>query len=335
MTTGHRTSTTSRAPGQAFLSAVLAATLSAAGLALAATDYTAPGPLPVGFTVVHLTTTSVTTGAPRVLDTLVWYPAMAGTGTPDGAFVRDADVAKGRFPLVVFSHGSCGIPAQSGFLMQALASRGFIVAAPPHPGNTTSVECFAGSDLQDSYANRPADVRFVADSFLAFGRDAGSRFHRHVRPKGLGVTGHSFGGQTAIRVGALDHRFRAVLALAPALVSESIPPVRAPLMVEVGTVDSLTPLESEAVPNYQLGARVSFLVEIENAGHCAFIPGCAEVVCGAGCGPAYLQPADANALVLRYAVPFMLRYLKGDAAAGKALRPAAAPDGVIVQTRRR
>src|SRR5262249_39381491 len=140
------------------------------------------GPLRVGFTVVQLTTTSVTTGAPRVLDTLVWYPAKEGTGTPDGAFLHDADVAKGRFPLVVFSHGSCGVPGQSPFLMSALASRGFIMVAPPHPGNTTSIDCFENPDESDSYANRPADVRFVADAFLAFGRDPTSRFHRHVRP---------------------------------------------------------------------------------------------------------------------------------------------------------
>src|SRR5436190_13624952 len=106
---------------------VLVSTLVVARLAAAAADYTAPGPLPVGFTTIELTKPSVTTGEPRVLATQVWYPAVEGTGTRLGTVFQDADVAKGRFPLVVFSHGSCGIPNQSTFLYEALASRGFIL----------------------------------------------------------------------------------------------------------------------------------------------------------------------------------------------------------------
>jgi predicted dienelactone hydrolase len=300
-----------------------------ARVAAAQTDYGAPGPFPVGFTIVELTKTSVTTGEPRVLATQVWYPAKADTGTPLGPYLRDADVAKGRFPLVVFSHGSCGIPNQSEFLMQALASRGFILAAPPHPGNTFSADCFATSDLADAYANRPADVTFVADSFLAFARDRGSRFHRRVHPKRLGAAGHSFGGHTTLRVAAADRRFRAALALAPATEPGLV--IRAPLMVITGELDTLTPFATDAVPSYGLGTGPRWLVEILRTGHCAFIPVCAEQFCGAGCEPGTLAPAEANALVLRYAVPFVLRHLNGDGRAGKALRPDAAPDGVVVE----
>jgi predicted dienelactone hydrolase len=300
-----------------------------AAVAFAADDYTAPGPFPIGFTVVELTKNSVTTGEPRLLTTQVWYPAAAGTGTAQGPYLRDADVAKGRFPLVVFSHGSCGVPNQSPFLMEALASRGFILAAPPHPGNTLSADCFQSSDLADAAQNRPADAIFVADSFIAFGRDKGSRFHRHVK-KRLGVAGHSFGGYTTLRVAATDRRFKAGLALAPAAPGEQ-EPVKSPLMVIVGEVDSLTPVDTDAVPSYGLGTGLRYLVEILRTGHCAFIPLCAEQFCGAGCGEQYLTPAAANALVLRYGVPFLLRYLKGDRAAGKVLLPDQAPDGVVVE----
>ncbi len=304
----------------------------AAPLAFAATDYTTHGPFPVGFTTIALTTTSVTTGEPRVLDTQIWYPAKAGTGTPEGAFVQDAEVAKGRFPLVVFSHGSCGIPNQSVFLTETLASRGFIVAAPPHPGNTFSATCGSPENVMDSFQNRPADVRFVADSMIAFGRDAGSRFHRHVNPKRLGVSGHSFGGQTTLRVAEMDRRFRAALALAPAAVPEPAAPIAAPLMVMTGEIDSLTPFQTDAVPSYGLGTGPRFLVEILNAGHCAFIPLCAAQFCGAGCDPPAPSPAQLNTLVLRYAVPFLQRYLKGDRAAARALHPDAAPAGIVVQS---
>ncbi len=313
-------------------SLLLAAVLLSAHAAAADTDYTMPGPLPVGFTTITLTTTSVTTGAPRVLETQVWYPAKAGTGTPDGAFLRDADVAKGRFPVVVFSHGSCGIPNQSVFLMQGLASRGFIMAAPPHPGNTFGPGCDDPASEADAYRNRPADVVFVAEQFLAFGRSSASRFHKHVNPKRLGVTGHSFGGQTTLRVAAMDRRFKVALALAPASDPDAGASIAQPLMVMTGEVDSLTPFETDAVPSYGLGTGPRYLVEILNAGHCAFIPLCAEQFCGAGCGPQFLQPADANALVLRCGVPFMLRYLKGDGRAARALRASAVPAGIVLKS---
>jgi predicted dienelactone hydrolase len=292
-------------------------------------DYTQPGPLPVGITTVQITTTSVTTGAPRVLDTQVWYPAVEGTGTPEGAFLRNAEVAKGRHPLIVFSHGSCGIPNQSPFLMQAFASRGMIVAAPPHPGNTLSPTCSTPTALADAFANRPADVGAVADRFLGFTKDKTSRFHRHVNPKRLGVAGHSFGGQTTLRVAADDARFKAGLALAPAFASGIT--IRRPLMVMTGELDSLTPFTEDAEPSYALGTGPRWLVKILRTGHCAFIPGCAPSVCGAGCEPGTLTAPEANAIVLRYAVPFMLRYLEGDRKAAKALRPDAAPAEVVVE----
>lgn len=300
-----------------------------ARLASAQIDYTTPGPLPVGVTRLLVDKLSETTGGVRVLDTQVWYPAKAGTGTVEGPFLRDADVAKGRFPLVVFSHGSCGIPNQSVFLMEALASRGMIVAAPAHPGNTFGSDCENPANLADAYANRPADVVAVADRFLELSRDRTTRFHRHVNPKRLGVAGHSFGGQTTLRVAAADRRFKAALALAPVVVPGLV--IRTPLMVMTGELDSLTPFTEDAEPSFALGTGPRWLVEILRTGHCAFIPLCAEQFCGAGCEAGTLAPPEANALVLRYAVPFLLRYLKGDHPSQKLLHPDAAPAGLVVE----
>jgi dienelactone hydrolase len=173
-------------------------------------------------------------------------------------------------------------------------------------------------------------VIFVAETFIGFGRDKASRFHRHVNPKRLGVAGHSFGGQTTLRVAAMDRRFRAALALAPAMVQDVT--IRAPLMVMTGELDSLTPFDEDAVPSYGLGTGPRFLVEILAVGHCAFIPLCVPEFCGAGCDPPALAPPDANDLVLRYAVPFLQRYLKGDRASGRSLRPSEAPAGIVLQT---
>src|SRR5262249_1892207 len=149
-------------------------------------------------------------------------PAKAGTGTAEGTAFRDATVLHGRWPLVLFSHGLCAYPQQSTFFTEALASWGFVVAAPPHPGNEFT-DGFPGcaSDYQDSFANRVADVRFVLDQLLAAAKQRGGPFARRINPRRIGMSGHSFGGQTTMRIAAVEPRVRAALALAPA-VHESV-----------------------------------------------------------------------------------------------------------------
>src|SRR5262245_7356917 len=88
---------------------------------------------PVGVTTLTFTKTSVTSGTPRPLPTVIWYPAVGRTGTPEPLGRRDATMRRGRFPLIVFSHGTCGRPSEASYLTMALAAQGFVVAAPPHP----------------------------------------------------------------------------------------------------------------------------------------------------------------------------------------------------------
>src|SRR6185436_19323492 len=91
--------------------------------------------LPVGVSTLTFTKTSVTTGEPRALATVVWYPAVRKSGTSEALGLRDATPRRGKFPLVVFSHGTCGSPTEASYLTMAISSQGFVVAAPPHPGN--------------------------------------------------------------------------------------------------------------------------------------------------------------------------------------------------------
>src|SRR6185369_2678714 len=99
------------------------------------------GPYVPGVRVITFTKQSaVDPGETRVLDTDIWYPAPPGSAPVDGGLdgVVDApvDPSGGPYPVVMFSHGSCGHPNQSSFLWPLVASYGFVVVAPPHPGNT-------------------------------------------------------------------------------------------------------------------------------------------------------------------------------------------------------
>jgi predicted dienelactone hydrolase len=312
----------------------LAIVLALPAIALARPDFTARGPLEaVGVRTVPFVKPSETTGAPRRLDTVVWYPAVAGTGTLEGEVLRDARVLRGRFPLVVFSHGSCGFPGQSEFLTITLASYGFVVAAPPHPGNTSAEipDCFDA--LADSFANRVADLRFVIEGLLAAARDPASPFARHIHPRRIGVTGHSYGGQTTLRMAALgDRRIRGAVALAPAVVRE-IPglQIAIPTMVITGEVDDLTPFETDARGAFAMLSGPRYLVKLLDTGHCAFAPLCAPMFCGTGCEPGRLSIEAGHDLTLRLAVPFFLRYVAGRARYARDLRPRAAPDGAVFE----
>ncbi len=313
---------------------LLAALLLPAG-AHALSDVTQPGRYTVGVTNLTFTKTSETTGARRPLDTFIWYPAVPGTGTATAMGRRDAVVLKGHFPLVLFSHGLCGIPNQSVFLTTVLASWGFIVAAPPHPGNEI-IDGFPAcvADAGDSFANRVADIRFTIDSMLFEAERAGSPFAHRLSPHRIGMSGHSFGGQTTLRVALADSRIRAALALAPALISAVEPgQIHIPTMIQGSEKDGLAPFETDSKAAFARLDGPRFLLEILNTGHFAYSDVCAAFLFPGlhDCDPGLLTQDEAHADVLRFAVPFLLRYLAGQRRFAELLTPASAPPGVVLQ----
>ena len=177
------------------------------------------GPHPVGVRTEQLSRSG------RPLPTEVWYPAgpvhagedtdpakrdefdvMGGMAKAWQSAVRGAAPLPGERPLVVFSHGFGGERRQSSFLCTHLASHGYRVAAPDHTGNTfmdivQQVTSSAPPKVGQVVRDRPLDMAFVAD---------------HLGGSALGLTGHSFGGWTALTTTATLQRCRAVVPLAPA-----------------------------------------------------------------------------------------------------------------------
>lgn len=277
---------------------------------------------PVGVTTRTFVKASVTTGAPRALETVIWYPAVAGTGTPDALGRRDARVRRGRFPLILFSHGACGRNTSATYLTQALAAAGFVVAAPPHPGHTAADgRAVCSANRVDTYLNRVPDLQFVLDQMLALDRERGSLFARRLRREQIGVTGLSFGGFTTLLAAQREPRVRAIVPLVPGgIVALDPGDVAVPTLVIGAELDhSIGFAASEEAYARLAGPR--FLVELLGGDHLSVTDECAPL-----CGT--LGQEAGNDLVLRYAVPFFRRYLKNARSASRLLgRPT---DGVAL-----
>ncbi|HMV68230.1 MAG TPA: alpha/beta fold hydrolase, partial [Myxococcota bacterium] len=158
----------------------------------------AEGPWRVGYRVSSVTYDAPAGTGERALRLALWYPTEAEQGREPrylGLFsapgVLDAPpAAPGPFPVVVFSHGHQGYAESVGNLMAFFASRGWVVAAPDHTGNTS----FDGADRDtEIYFQRPADISAVLDHVLG----GGEPDLPAVEPRVLGI-GHSFGGYTML-----------------------------------------------------------------------------------------------------------------------------------------
>lgn len=136
-----------------------------------------------------------------------------------------------NYPLLLFSSGLESFRIQSTFLMERLASQGYIVASVDYPYESAAVVFADGhialpkihmpsgiSAAEDHYkaqlvAIRVADTRFVVDTFLHLNAAPHALWSGRIDVNHIGMFGHSLGGATAIQACQDDPRFKACLNL--------------------------------------------------------------------------------------------------------------------------
>jgi predicted dienelactone hydrolase len=292
------------APWIALLLALLLADAARAGRPRYA-DPNDLGPFGVGHTVVDLVDAA---RGDRPLRTEIWYPVdpedavgvptfydfqFFGLGLVSPVAIEDADVTDSAWhPLVVFSHGSCGVSWQSTPLMEALASHGIWVVSANHTGNSVN-ECI-GTGRPDPFAvvaqNRPLDVSFLIDTMLAASFDPDGPWFARIDPNRIGVAGHSFGGYTALAMAAGIHRpadgidvapdprVRAIAPIAPAssfFADAELAGIDIPVFLLSASEDTTTPVVPETTRPWDLiEARPLYRADIQGAGHIHFASAC-------------------------------------------------------------
>ena len=273
----------------------------------------------------------------------VWYPTnqdLSATysydelypGEAEGMALPKCDTPR---PVVLFSHGNTGIRWQSAFLMERLATHGFVVVAPDHVTNTfldNQPELFSEHVLR-----RPQDIRDTYEWLIDEVQQTDSALVGCVDPEGgYAVAGHSFGGYTAAMVAGAqipiaeldamcasystacvvrdawladhpgteavdlgDDRVWASVGLAPwdaAVLGMGMAAIESPAMVLTGEDDVTTPLAMTQGLYDALETQPRHMVIMKKAGHFSFSPIACSLFSGDGCGEDSLPLADVERL---------------------------------------
>lgn len=148
---------------------------------------------------VGVRTLALNRGTDRPLPTTIWYPS--GTGPIGQRPARDAPMAPGRFPLVLFSHGLHSLPEMHAEMASRWAAAGFVVAAPAYPHTNRRTDNFSRSDIRD----QPADARLVIHRVGLLNARPGDPFAGHLALDRIAAAGHSAGGYTTAGLFAPGH----------------------------------------------------------------------------------------------------------------------------------
>lgn len=116
----------------------------------------------------------------------------------------------GKTPVVVFSHGFSSRPEDFDGAAKHLASYGYVVALPQHPGSDTiRMKAFLQGFHRNTFdvnefINRPKDISYTIDELE---RRNQSEFQGQLNLESVGLGGHSFGGTTAFAIAGAEIDF--------------------------------------------------------------------------------------------------------------------------------
>jgi predicted dienelactone hydrolase len=248
-----------------------------------------------------------------------------------------ADAKGAPYPVLLFSHGLGGSRAGSAYLGKHWASRGYVAVFLQHPGSDESVwkdqpllsrmSALREAASTKNFMLRAQDVKVVLDQLELWSIDPDHALHGRMDTKKVGMSGHSFGGQTTQAVSGqsfplagqrlTDKRITAAIVMSPSApergsIDQAFGSVSIPWMLMTGTHDTAavgtqTP-ESRRRVFPALSPGEKFELVLDRAEHSAFTDRAL---------PGDREPRNPNhhRAILALSTSFWDAYLKGDAAA--------------------
>ena len=162
-------------------------------------------------------------GRSRPLPTTLWYPA---------------DLA-GRHPIILFSHGLGGLPAQFAPIAATWVAAGFVVAAPAYPHTNGTVRVDDG-DIR----NQPADAAYVLRMVCRLNTAPGDPLRGHLAVDDLAAVGFSAGATTTLGLFTAHHdkALRAAVSVAGRRPGTAFGGSAAPMLFLHGDRDPVVPI---------------------------------------------------------------------------------------------
>jgi dienelactone hydrolase len=288
----------------------------------------------------------------------IWHDASRDRDVPVKIYYpAEIAAAKGKLPVIIFSHGLGGSRDGYGYLGKYWASHDYVSVHLSHHG--TDTEAVMANGLADmkrtlqiivtnpmNAVDRCKDISFAIDQITAANDDDKSPLKNRLDLKHIGMAGHSFGGNTTMLIAGeltlsgrslADDRITCAIAMSPPVArpknmwDKVYAGVKIPLFVMTGTLDDSPIGESKAadrrVPYDHVANIPAYLITFTGGDHMVF----------SGRRIAADQPKDHHfhELILQGTTAYWDAYLRGDESAKKWLKDdyskAVGTDGVFEQ----
>jgi predicted dienelactone hydrolase len=225
------------------------------------------GPHQVSYQSISWADTSRSTAANRDFKGLAVRELKGGVWFP-------ADKQGAPYPLVVYSHGYMSQYKEGQYILDFLASHGYVAVSVDFPLSNGSAP---GGAVVSDVVNQPGDVSFLIDQMLARSQQADNSLYGTVDRDRIAAVGLSLGGLStelaAFDSKRRDPRIRAAISMAGP--SQFFTPEfflgnGIPFMYIGGTADAIVPYRENAQP-IPKEDKNAVLVTLESGSHVGFI----------------------------------------------------------------
>jgi len=243
--------------------------------------------------------------------------------------IRDAGlIPQQQFPhpVVIFSHGLTAVRFQNYSLCEHLASHGFIVVAPDHYGNAVftnipdgSVVLFNPLTTVTSAFDRPIDIEFLVHELEKMNQDPANPLAYRLDLEHIGLTGHSYGGLTAMLGGPMLDCIDAIAPINPGWYGGFFTNFVKPFLLLQSELDSIVgifnPHAKQAWDNSPSDKKI--WINLLDGGHysatdaCLLLPESMQTP-STGCTGTMIAPEQANLITYSYITAFFKSVLTGD-----------------------